>query len=171
MKIALLILLASACAPAHTPQAEIVPQGLVEQSLRAVARGAEIPSDFLLTYSDEHPLHGGTRISISGTGAYEWRDYNPRTRESTRREGSVHQAQLRSLIDLLVELRGWQQETVRTTPVPDQSIASLVIRAGGAEARMWEKFNDMSNATRLGRIRARMSELRPEAGQPSEVRP
>jgi len=177
-RLRLLILLLTACAHPRAAEQQPVPQGPVEQpqgpveqTLRAVAGGAEIPSDFAVVYTDEHGMWGGTRISISATGAYEWRYSNRERDESQRIEGSITEAQLRDLIGFMVELRAWRQETPTRPPVPDESAATLIIQAGGSEARMWEWYNEMrsSPGSRLSRIAARMGELR--AGLPAGAGP
>ena len=155
---ALLLLLLAACP--LPPTGEPPPShGPVARTLRAAAGGAEIPSDLSVTYSDMHGMWGGTTISVSANGTYEWQSFSPQE-GLDKVEGRVAEAQLRDLIGLLVELRAWEQVTPPRQPVPDESRSRLRIRAGGVEVLTWEWYNDMRANGRLIRIRERMSELR-----------
>ena len=154
----LVLPLVAACARPPAAEPGPPPQPSVEAALRAAAAAGEVPSDFSVTFSDEHGMHGGTRITVSAGGAYAYRNRDPRSGES-RAEGTLAASDLRDLIALLVELQVWRQETAPRQPVPDESSAGVRVRAGGAEATMWEWYNDMAANNRLIRIRTQMSAL------------
>lgn len=155
----LLLPLLIGCAPAPPAEPQPAPRPSVEPALRGAAAGGEIPPDFSVTYSDEHGMWGGTRVTLAASGAYEYRYHRPETGESRRAEGTVAPAEIRGVIALLVELQAWRQETEPRPAVPDESAAGVRIHAGGAESRMWEWYNEMASRNRLTRIRARLSDL------------
>lgn len=157
-----LAVLLCAC-PRAVPE-PVVPSGPVEQALRAAASGAALPPDFAVTYSDMHGMHGGMRVSLSADGTYNWQTYSQQAGLS-QAEGRVPEEAVRDVITLLVQLRAWEQVTPPREPVPDESRAGLLIRAGGEEARIWEWFNDMGANNRLIQVSSRLAALR------SQVRP
>jgi hypothetical protein len=131
----------------------------VEQALRAAASGAALPPDFAVTYSDMHGMHGGMRVSLSGDGTYSWQTYSQQAGLS-QAQGRVPEEAVREVIALLLQLRAWEQVTPPRQPVPDESRAGLLIRAGGEEARIWEWFNDMGANNRLIQVSGRLAALR-----------
>lgn len=155
------VLLALLCAcPRPAPAPEPAPLASpVEQALQAAASGGAIPPDFAVTYSDMHGMHGGMRVSLAADGTFGWETYSQQQGRS-QAEGKVPEEAVRGVIALLVQLRAWEQVTPERMPVPDESRAGLLIRAGGHEARMWEWFNDMHANNRLFQIASRMAALR-----------
>lgn len=154
-----LVVLLAACTP-PAPAPEPVPQpSAVEQALRAAASGGAIPSDFSVTYSDMHGMHGGMTVSLAGDGAYSWETYSNQEGRSQAR-GRVPEQAVREVIALLVQLRAWEQVTPDRMPVPDESRSGLLIRAGGEEARMWEWYNDMAANNRIIQVSSRLAGLR-----------
>ena len=158
-----LAVLLCACAqprPAAAPAPEPVPPpSAVEQALRAAASAAAVPADFAVTYSDMHGMHGGMRVSLSADGTYSWETYSQQAGRS-QVDGRVPQEAVREIVALLVQLRAWEQLTPPRQPVPDESRAGLLIRAGGEEARMWEWYNDMAANNRLVQVSTRLAALR-----------
>ncbi|HEX8362048.1 MAG TPA: hypothetical protein VF613_18160 [Longimicrobium sp.] len=126
----------------------------VEQALRAMAAGGEIPADLVVSYSDMHGMHGGSTISLSGSGALQSEQVSQNGR--TRRAGMVSSDSVRAIVQLLVELEAWEQRTPPRRPVPDESAAGLTIRVAGQEARIWEWYNEMGANDRLSRVFARL---------------
>lgn len=154
-----LAVLLCACARPHPAPEPVAPPGRVEQALRAAASGAALPPDFAVTYSDVHGMHGGMRVSLSADGTYEWQTYS-RQENPPGAEGRVSEQAVRDVIALLVQLRAWEQVTPPRQPIPDESRAGLLIRAGGEEARIWEWFNDMGANNRLIQVSSRLAALR-----------
>lgn len=152
----LAVLLCACSLPRPEP---VAPPGAVEQALRAAASGAALPPDFAVTYSDMHGMHGGMQASLSADGTYSWQTYSHRDGLS-QAGGRVSEEEVREVIALLVQLRAWEQVTPPRQPVPDESRASLLIRAGGEEATIWEWFNDMGANNRLIQVSSRLAALR-----------
>jgi hypothetical protein len=156
-----MVLAALLCAcpgPRSAPE-PVAPPSPVEQALRAAASGAAVPPDFAVTYSDMHGMHGGMRVSLSADGTYSWQTYSHQAGPS-QAEGRVPEQAVRDVIALLVQLRAWEQVTPPRQPVPDESRASLQIRAAGEEAMTWEWFNDMGVNNRLIQVSSRLAGLR-----------
>lgn len=145
-----LLVVLSACRPPAPPPAPAPQPSAVEQALRAVAGGGDVPPDFQVIYSDMHGMHGGTTIRLSADGTLA--SQHMQQGVLTKRAGRVPPDSVRALIGLLVELQAWEQRTPPRPPVPDESAAGLRIRAGGEEARIWEWFNEMGTNQRLSRI-------------------
>jgi hypothetical protein len=159
LRLAVLSVLLCACLPPEPVQQPVrqpAPEpGVVERTLRAAAGGAEIPADLVVRYSDMHGMHGGTTIRLAADGTLA--SQHMQQGVLTERAGRVPADSVRALIALLVELQAWEQRTPPRPPVPDESAAGLRIRAGGAEARIWEWFNDMGTNQRLSRILGMLS--------------
>jgi|ERR1700674_849909 hypothetical protein len=110
---------------------------------------------FSLTYDDVHGLHGGLTLTIHGDGRVEQQAVRVQSREPR----DVRKRGLEKLVTLLRELTAWEQRTPERQAVPDESIASLTIRCGGDEARIWEWYNDMAANARISRVRELMTRL------------
>jgi hypothetical protein len=118
---------------------------------------------FSLTYDDVHGLHGGLTLTIHGDGKVEQQAVRIQPREPR----DVRKRDLEKLVALLRELKAWEQRAPERQAVPDESIASLTIRCGDAEARIWEWYNDMPANARISRMRELMTRLalKPKGGK------
>ncbi len=124
--------------------------------LANAAKGGEaLPA---IVYSDAHGLWGGTTISLGNDGAYRRDRVDPRG-PSERAEAAVDAARHRALAALLVELKAWKQQVPERRAVPDESRASLIIRCGGAESRIWEWYNDLGRLQRIALVRDALQAL------------
>lgn len=126
----------------------------------AVKDGAPLPA---VVYSDAHGLWGGTTISLGADGAYRRDRVDPRG-PSERTEAVVDASRHRALASLLVELKAWKQQVPERRAVPDESRAGLTIRCGGAEARIWEWYNDLGRLQRIARVRDALQALEAPQG-------
>jgi hypothetical protein len=131
----------------------------VEDTLKRIQAGSEVPSDLQITYDDMHGLWGGTTIVITGKGSGERRE---RTRGNAEPEvfvRSVTREQVFELVKLLIEHEAWQQRTPDRDPVPDESRASLAIHVNGQSSSIWEWFNTMEKNKRLVTIKTKMKQM------------
>lgn len=126
----------------------------------AAKGGAPLPE---VVYSDAHGLWGGTTITLGADGAYRRDRVDPQG-PSQRTEAVVDAARHRALAALLIELKAWKQQVPERRAVPDESRAGLTIRCGGAEARIWEWYNDLGRQQRIARVRDALQAL--ETPQP-----
>jgi hypothetical protein len=117
--------------------------------------GTPLPA---VIYSDAHGLWGGVTISLGADGAYRHDRVDPRG-PSQRTEVAVDPVRHRAVAALLVELKAWKQRVSERTAVPDESRAGLTIRCGGAEARIWEWYNDLGKHQRIARVRDALQAL------------
>jgi hypothetical protein len=132
----------------------------IQSSLDAILLSGDIPADLEIAYDDRHGLWGGTRMVVSGQGHGEER--HERTGGDPAPEifeADISRAQLLELVALLNELKAWEQRTEDRPPVPDESRATLTIRIGGQESRVWERYNEMARNRRLARVKALMGEI------------
>jgi hypothetical protein len=121
----------------------------------AAKGGAPLPA---VVYSDAHGLWGGVTISLGADGACRHDRVNPGG-PSQRTEAMVDPARHRAVAALLVELKAWKQRVPERIAVPDESRAGLTIRCGGAEARIWEWYNDLDKHQRIARVRDALQAL------------
>jgi hypothetical protein len=134
--------MAAGCVVAKTPS--------LKACLRNAANGGgPLPT---VVYSDAHGLWGGSTISLGADGAYRHDLVDPRG-PPQRTEVVVDAARHRALVGLLLELEVWKQRVPERRAVPDESRASLVIRCGGQQARIWEWYNAMGELRRIARVR------------------
>ena len=121
----------------------------VEEGLRAFLENRLDPATLRITYSDIHPLFGGQELSIRGNGSVE-------AKFLWQKVESPHQlpmAQVRELVELLLEIESWRQFTPDREPRPDESRARLTIEVGGKSSEIWEWYNDLAVNNRLLRVR------------------
>ncbi|MDF1667676.1 MAG: hypothetical protein P1V97_38420 [Planctomycetota bacterium] len=113
--------------------------GQIEKNLKDFLKGKFPAKDLKITYSDLHPIHGGTKISFTGTGEVK--------RETRRKpEKDVHNVSaedVKTLVKKLIELKCWEQRKSETGDPPnvrrtDQSKGFLTIKTGAIKLRIWE---------------------------------
>lgn len=121
----------------------------------AAKGGAPLPA---VVYSDAHGLWGGVTVSLGADGAYRHDRVDPDA-PSQRTDAVVDTARHRAVAALLVELKAWKQRVPERIAVPDESRAGLTIRCGGAEARIWEWYNDLGKHQRIARVRDALQAL------------
>jgi hypothetical protein len=130
----------------------------VEDALKTISKNRKVPPDLTITYDDMHGLWGGTTTIIRGSGIGELRERARGDAKPQIVETAVPEDKLLELVQLLIELRAWEQDTPERQAVPDESKASLTITVGERTSNMWEWFNDMSKNDRLIKIKSKMVE-------------
>lgn len=136
--------------------------GDVREKLQAYLGGRLAPGVFRVTWSDLHGLHGGLTLTVHGTGEVEQRA----VRTAVHPPKLVRSAELRRLVNLLLELNAWEQRVPERAPVPDESTGTLEIHAGDVSSTVWEWHNDLARNQRLARIRDLMCEVAWDASKP-----
>ena len=127
----------------------------VAKVLTACLEGRLEPTGLLITYSDLHPLHGGLELTIAGSGHVQQKAL----REEVKEPGDLTQEELMALVKLIIKLESWKQIVPERAPVPDESRAILLIKAGDSESQIWEWYNDMVGNNRLIQIREMMKQF------------
>jgi hypothetical protein len=117
------------------------------------------PPDLHIAYSDVHPLWGGVSITVDATGAWERHEWEPGDAASISTTGTLSRDEMAALGQLLVDIRAWEQVVPDAAPVPDESRATLTIRAGGEQSTVWERFNDLGAGRRIGLVRAHLLDV------------
>ena len=130
----------------------------VEDALRTISKNRKVRPDLSITYDDMHGLWGGTTIIIRGSGISESRERARGDAKPQIFETALPEDKLLELVQLLIELRAWEQDTPERQAVPDESKASLTITVGERTSNMWEWFNDMPKNDRLIKIKTKMGE-------------
>jgi hypothetical protein len=130
----------------------------MEQQLKNLAEG-RATQNLSIVYSDMHGLWGGVTVTLSTSGAYELLE---RARGQVVPElihKTVPPAQVQEVIDLLLQLRLWEQQALQRTPIPDEVRATLTLKIGDAEASIWELYNNLEKNSRLVHMRKLLLEL------------
>src|SRR5215510_4421543 len=113
----------------------------VEDALKTISKNRKVPPDLSITYDDMHGLWGGTTIIIRGSGIGESREREMGDAKPQIVETALSEDKLLELVQLLIELRAWEQETPERQALPDESKARLTIKVGERTSNMWEWFN------------------------------
>jgi hypothetical protein len=128
-----------------------VPVQDVASGLNAFLKGDLPPKDLIVTFDDLHPLWGGLRLTVRGSGQVE--------QEAVRLDRSavpppvgMTQEQVRTLVRLLLDLRAWEQRVPDRSPQPDEQRTYVRITAGTAQSEVWEWHNDLALNDRLTKI-------------------
>ncbi|HET9223440.1 MAG TPA: hypothetical protein VFO07_13095 [Roseiflexaceae bacterium] len=106
-----------------------------------------------ITYSDVHGLWGGVAVTLTTHGAYERLGYLRGASAPDVVRGMLAPARIQEVVRLLLEVKAWEQRTPQRAPVPDESRATLMLRAGEAASSTWEWYNDLTPNARLIRVR------------------
>jgi hypothetical protein len=130
----------------------------IEQQLNDLAAGRATHA-LTITYSDMHGLWGGSTVTLITSGAYERLERTRGMSEPNALRKTVTPAHIQDIIRLLLDIRAWEQLTPERAPVPDESRATLTLRAGDIESSIWERYNDLEQNDRLVRVRRLLLEL------------
>jgi hypothetical protein len=125
----------------------------MEEQLEHIAEG-HAARDLTIVYSDVHGLWGGISVTLSTSGVYERLEYVRGASVPDVVRGTVAPARVQDVACLLLEIKAWEQRMPERAPVPDESRATLALRAGDIETSIWEWYNDLAKNTRLARVRS-----------------
>src|SRR5687768_7516856 len=96
----------------------------VRAGLRELSGGRGDWGTFSVSYRDLHAVHGGVTITVHGDGRFQ-RQFDG---EGTRVTLRIQPHDLARLVDLLLDIRAWEQETYARDPAADDSRAYLTVR-------------------------------------------
>jgi hypothetical protein len=130
----------------------------MEQQLKDFAEG-RATQNLSIVYSDMHGLWGGVTVTLSTSGAYELLERARGQVVPDLVHKTITPAQIQAVIDLLLGLRLWEQQTLQRTPIPDEVRATLTLKIGEAEASIWELYNNLEKNGRLMHIRKLLLDL------------
>jgi hypothetical protein len=130
----------------------------MEQQLKEFAQG-RATQNLTIMYSDMHGLWGGVTVTLSTNGAYECleRAHGAIVPELVRRTVTIGQVQ--EVIGLLLDTRAWEQQPLQRTPIPDEVLATLMLKSGDNASSIWELYNNLEKNGRLVHIRRLLLEL------------
>ena len=116
----------------------------------------KVPNELIITFNDMHGLWGGTSITVRGDGTVEsqTKGMGAPENEVTRRQ--IDDRELVDVIELLVELKAWEQYTADEPPVAGESRAYLTIRLKDRTSSVWERVNEMPANNRLIQIKTKL---------------
>ena len=95
----------------------------MENELKTIVATKIVPAELTIAYDDMHGLWGGTTITVRGdrTMQIESRDVGMPAPAISRKV--IAESELIGLIQLLIELRVWEQLTADEQPVAVESLA------------------------------------------------
>jgi hypothetical protein len=134
------------------PEREPSSTEVVAKALDSLSQGTGQWTLFSVTYSDLHPLHGGIRMTIHGTGEVTQQV----VREKAGKAKKVTDADLKKLVELLRKHSAWEQQEADRPAVPDESKAHLTVSYGEDSTSVWEWHKDLKSNQRLLDIREAM---------------
>jgi hypothetical protein len=63
------------------------------------------------------------------------------------------------VIGLLLDTRAWEQQSLQRTPIPDEVLATLMLKCGDIASSIWELYNNLERNGRLVRVRRLLLDL------------
>ncbi|MDJ0763775.1 MAG: hypothetical protein QNJ97_12405 [Myxococcota bacterium] len=136
-----------------------IKQGGVKADLEAFLAGKGDPGHLSISYDALHELHGGIRLSVAGTGAIAQEAKFPGGASAGTPKQQVSAADLRALVQLLLDLEAWEQRIAERPLLADESTVKLNINTASGASSIWEFYNDMKQVQRIERIRVLLFEI------------
>jgi len=135
----------------------------MENELKTIVATKIVPAELTIAYDDMHGLWGGTTITVRGdrTMQIESRDVGMPAPAISRKV--IAESELIGLIQLLIELRVWEQLTADEQPVAGESRAWLTVSLNDSSTRVWERVNEMVSNDRLIHVKSFMEKLSRES--------
>lgn len=130
----------------------------MEQQLKAFAEG-RATQNLTIMYSDMHRLWGGVTITLSTNGALECLERPRDVIVPNLVRKTVTPGHIQNVIRLLLETRAWEQQSLQRTPIPDEALATLMLKSGDVASSIWELYNNLEKNGRLVRVRRLLLEL------------
>jgi hypothetical protein len=130
----------------------------MEQQLKDIAEG-HATQNLTIMYSDMHGLWGGVTVTLSTSGDYERleRARGQVMPDMVRR--TVAPAHIQEMLRVLLETRAWEQHALQRTPIPDEVLATLMLKIGDAVSAVWELYNNLERNNRLVQVRRLLLDL------------
>jgi hypothetical protein len=151
-------LLATACSRGGLTQQQIQ-SGMqsMEMRLADIAEGRAEPTDMVVILDDTHPLHGGVKFTLRGSGSLEKENHDQKPPQKTMH--AISAEQVRTLVKTLQDIRAWEQQTPYREPKADESRTTLVIHIGAMENEIWEWHNELGGNQKMEKVRALLSDM------------
>ena len=131
----------------------------MENELKNIVATNIVPAELTITYDDIHALWGGTMITVRGDLTMQTQSKETGARAATTSQKHVDQRELINLIQLLIELKLWEQLTAEQQPFADESRAWLLLGINDNSTRVWERVNELAVNNRLVRIKTFLERL------------
>ncbi len=157
----------------------------IATGLRGAAEGRRIPPGLVVVFDDHEGPWGGDRIEVFGDGRvrrYHVRPgFAPAALAPERalaagadtgadelgppaQSGTVSEAELLRLVDVLVAIEAWEQRAPESPSRLQAGKARLVVRIDGEHREVWEYAEDVPAQDRLARVRRVLEEVLASAG-------
>ena len=83
---------------------------------------------------------------------------------------TVTPTHIQNVIRVLLETRAWEQQVLQRTPIPDEVLATLLLKSSDVASPIWELYNNLERNNRLIRVRRLLLDLA-KVEQPREETP
>jgi hypothetical protein len=152
----------------------------IATGLRTAAERRDVPPGLVVVFDDHEGPWGGDRIEVYGDGRVRRFRVRPgfrpavvapeRSLASSDREpeaalgppdeaGTVSEAALLRLVDVLVEIEAWEQGAPESVARVQAGKARLTVRIDAARREVWEYAEDVPTQDRLLRVRQALEAL------------
>ena len=135
---------------------------LIRDTMKSLAQGKGKREGISITYDDIHGLYGGLRLEIDGNGKVEQKT----VRTQAGKAKTVAPEDLKQIVELLVELKAWEQIEEERPPRPDEGRASLTIKYDDHTTKIWEWHHDLAKNQRIDKVLTLMKKAAWEAPVP-----
>ncbi len=126
------------------------------------------PAGLRVIYDDYREDQGGDRIELRGDGHLRGDRWRPGEgqREGRYWEGQVPERTVKALVDLLVDIHGWEQKAEEEPSRLEDRRATLTIEIGGERSTIWEYVSDLESRNRIHRVKSHLEALSFEVRHP-----
>ena len=125
----------------------------MENELKTILATNNVPAQLTITYDDMHGLWGGTTITVRGDRTMQTQTRETGAPAASISRNHINERELINLIQLLIELKAWEQFTPEQQPVAGESRAWLTLSLDDDSIRVWERVNEMAANNRLTQIK------------------
>ncbi len=142
--------------------------GGFEARIRSAADATTVPTDLVVVYDDSDGDCGGERIEVHGDRSIDAQRWRPggRDEDAIQWSGTIPETSLAALVDLLVDIRVWEQRDRDEEGRLEDGRARLRVRLGGESASMWEWATDLEARGRIVRVKQHLEALAFDARHP-----
>ncbi len=142
--------------------------GGVSDALENAHESGNVPQGLRVTYEDYARRQGGDRIVIAGDGSLRGDRWRPGEAKSEGRywEGRVPARSVEALVQLLIEIRAWEQEAEEEPMRLEDRRATLTVEVGGERSEIWEYVSDLEARGRIHRVKSHLDALSFEVRHP-----
>ena len=127
----------------------------VKTSLLAYLDGKLPEEKFHIEYNDIRASRVGEVITLDGSGYY-YRKLVESDGKATESRNNISRLEVEKVVNILLEIEASVQKKPAASPVPAETRATLKIRIGSDTTEIWERYTELLQNHRVGRIKDAM---------------